>query len=356
VPLAAGAAKSVALPVPPDGAEAAPARGDGKLLLSPGGQRLLAIGDRDEGARSLVRAFDGKAWRVLGPVGLTVDPPSPAIALSGEGFAVALGGGEGRPRVVFVNGRAARSEAVPVGKNCTIKALARDGDDLLAAGHCGERGLLVRRHDGRWFDEGVKAPPLYALAAGPGGVVAAGDRGAVVLREARGWVLGSTGEQSWRQAAAGRDATYLVASGDVRVHLLRGRGLDVLPALPPAAEPPMERRPAAGAPAAAGAEALRRIVAISGGGGALGVLAEVPQGSDHRRRRTYGLFAWDGRDWTDLGRSTQVEQGDAVTRAAARQVVASDEAIWCDDDGVPTLLWPAAAGGKPLGPPPPVER
>jgi hypothetical protein len=354
VPLAGVVATPLAAPKPPDEPGAVPARGDGRLLLSPGGRRLLALGDRRDSAQVWARAFDGTGWRLLGlPLRLPFGPTTPALALGADGFVLAgEGAGAGRPRVFFYDGRAARFETLPVGPGCAIEAFARDGDDLLAAGSCRKRGLLLRRRAGRWFDEGVKAPPLHAIASGPGGLVAAGERGAIVLREGRGWVVGSTGGHDWRQAAAGRDATYLFAAGEARVHQLRGRELRELPALPPPVEPPSTRpAPHTWDPPALGPEALRQIIALAGGGGPLAVLAEVPSSGDHHRHRTYGLFAWDGRAWADLGRSVQTDNGDFMTRTAARQIVASDEAIWCDDDGRPTLLWPPAAGGKPLARP-----
>lgn len=354
VPLAGVVAKPLAASEPSDEPGVGFARGDARLLLSPGGRRLLALGDRRDSSRLLVRAFDGARWRLLGlPLRLSVGLRTPALALDADRFVVAGGGaGAGRPWVAFVDGPAGRFETLPVGPGCVLEGFARDGDDLLAAGSCRRRGLLLRRRAGRWFDEGVKAPPLHAIASGPGGLVAAGERGAIVRREGRGWAVGSTGDHDWRQAVAGRDATYLHAAGESRVHELRGRSLRALPALPPPIEPPSTRPPAREwSPPALGPEALRTIVAIAGGGGPLAVLAEVPGSGDHHRRRTYGVFAWDGRAWADLGRSVYTDNGDSVTRAAAQQVVASDEAIWCDDDGQPTLLWPPAAGGKPLARP-----
>lgn len=354
VPLAGVVAKPLAASEPINEAGVVFARGDGRLLLSAGGRRLLALGDRRDSSQLWVRAFDGAHWHLFGvPVRVSVGPKNPALALDADRFVVASDGAvAGRPWVVFVDGRAARFETLPVGPGCVIEAFARDGDDLIAAGSCRKRGLLLRRRAGRWFDEGVKTPPLHAIASGPGGLVAAGERGAIVLREGRGWVVGSTGDHDWRKVVAGRDATYLHAVGEVRVHELRGRDLRALPALPAPSEPPSARPPARDwSPPAVGPEALRNIVAIAGGGGPLAVLAEVPASGDHYRRRTYGLFAWNGRAWADLGRSVLTDNGDFVTRAAAQQVVASDEAIWCDDDGQPTLLWPAAAGGKPLARP-----
>jgi hypothetical protein len=244
-----------------------------------------------------------------------------------------------RSRLVIFDGSSAHTERVPFDKHCSLDAIAVDGADLLFAGSCKQVGIVVRRTPQKWIDEAITAPPLHAIAVGPAGIVVAGDRGTVAIREASGWVVGSSGKQSWLAAVPGPKSTFLLAANELLIHELRGRAVGDL-VLPVPVEPPGAHSGCTNDCSASSVapESVRTIVEISAAGGSLVVLAAVPGQGDGFRRHTFGTFAWDGAKWRDFGRSSREDNGDFVTRWEPRHVLASERTIWDDDQRKPRVL------------------